>query len=122
MNNENPNGSVVNEIDFIIRRKKGIAKDTSVINNFNTSCEHRLARAKTSRNLEEEKYKNDQRLCGKEQEVNRYWHTEIKKSELWNEIEKQIPSFSKGQVNSQDFNNKINEAIIMVSNKQLNYM
>lgn len=52
-----PDGSVKNEIDYIISDKKHIVKDVSVLNRFSTSTDHRMVRAKIKINIKQERHK-----------------------------------------------------------------
>ena len=45
-----PNGSVKNEIDYILTNNRHICSDVTVLNRFDTGSDHRLVRAKITIN------------------------------------------------------------------------
>ncbi|KAI8440941.1 hypothetical protein MSG28_009238 [Choristoneura fumiferana] len=52
-----PNGSVKNEIDYILCNRKDIITDVSVLNKFNSGSDHRMVRATVEINFKKERSK-----------------------------------------------------------------
>uniref|UniRef100_A0A6P7GZ09 Uncharacterized protein LOC114348256 n=1 Tax=Diabrotica virgifera virgifera TaxID=50390 RepID=A0A6P7GZ09_DIAVI len=54
---ESPDGKTRNEIDYFLTNKEELFKDVNVLNQFNTSSDHRLVRAKITISIEKERFK-----------------------------------------------------------------